>query len=377
MQYIHLLIKPVSGACNMKCAYCFYMDEADNREKASYGKMSKQTVRQIVKRVFEEAEGECGFTFQGGEPTLAGLEYYEYFLQTVEKYNRSGLPVQYCLQTNGYHLTEEWFSFFQKNHFLIGVSLDGMQEIHDANRRDANGDRTFQKVMQTIHKLKEYSIPHNILTVVTDVLADHTSEIYRFYKEHGIEHQQYIECLDPLEESLSMCDEGQKKLRPGLTNESYERFLKSLFDEWYQDMKNGKQIYNRYFYNLLWLIKGRWPESCNMRGTCSLQWTVEADGSIYPCDFYVLDEWKLGNVQEDSFGGIWKSEIQKRFLMLSADVPKACKQCKWSGLCRNGCMRNCGISHTGQRNKNRFCEAYKGFLEYAYPRLKELAAGMK
>ena len=371
MQYIHLLIKPVSGACNMKCAYCFYMDEADNREKACYGKMSKQTVRQLIKRVFEEAKGECSFTFQGGEPTLAGIEYYKYFLQTVEKYNRSGLPVQYCLQTNGYYLTEEWFSFFQKSHFLIGISLDGLQEIHDMNRRDINGDETFQKVMQTIHKLKEYGIPYNILTVVTDALASRISEVYRFYKDNQTEHQQYIECLNPI---LGETEQSVEGVSVYLTNRKYEIFLKTLFDEWYQDMKSGHPVYNRYFYNLLWLIKGRWPESCNMRGTCSLQWTIEADGSIYPCDFYVLDEWKLGNVREDSFGDIWKSDTQKKFLILSADVPKACRQCEWYGLCRNGCMRNCGISHVGQRNKNRFCEAYKGFLEYAYPRLKELAS---
>ena len=369
MQYIHLLIKPVSGTCNMKCSYCFYLDEANNREKACYGKMSKQTVRQLIKRVFEEAEEECGFTFQGGEPTLAGLEYYEYFVQTVEKYNRSGIPVQYCLQTNGYDLTEDWFAFFKRNHFLIGVSLDGTEKIHNFNRRNANGDETYQRVMQTIQKLKKHNIPYNVLTVVTDLLVEHTKEVYRFYEENNIEHQQYIECLSPFEKGSDSY--GDELMR--LTDESYERFLKILFDEWYQDIGEGKQIYNRYFYNLLWMIKGRYPESCNMRGVCSLQWTIEADGNVYPCDFYVLDEWRLGNVRENSFADLWKSDIQKRFIRMSVDVPEACKQCKWFSLCRNGCMRNCGVTHLEQRNRNRFCKAYQGFLEYAYPRLKEIA----
>lgn len=355
----------------MRCDYCFYMDEADNRERACYGKMSKQTTKQIIKRVFEEAEEECGFTFQGGEPTLAGLEYYKYFLQTVEKYNRRGIPVQYCLQTNGYNLTEEWLTFFAENHFLIGVSLDGLEKIHDANRKDAEGKGTYRNVMQTIQKMEEYQIPYNVLTVVTDLLAKHAAEVYLFYRENAIEHQQYIECLAPIGKGTEQTVEEAN----GLTSKNYEKFLKEIFDEWYQDLKNGKLIYNRYFYNLIWLMKGRCPESCSMRGTCSLQWTIEADGSIYPCDFYVLDEWKLGNVREDSFGSIWKSEKQKQFIMLSADVPKECKKCKWFGLCRNGCMRNCEITSTRQRN--RFCEAYKGFLEYVYPRLKELADGLR
>ena len=298
---LHLLIKPASGNCNMRCAYCFYADEAANRETPSFGVMDRETARILIEKSMDYAKKQCIFTFQGGEPTLAGLDYFKYFTETVRKSNKRNIPVSYNIQTNGYHLQEDWFPFLKENKFLAGVSLDGDAACHDYLRRDAKGKGTYKQVMKTIALFKKYGIDFNVLTVVTGYSAGHARQLYNFFKKQGLYYQQYIECLDPIREA-------QGTSPYSLTPEKYGRFLKNLFDCWYQDMtgpsaKGTKShvIYNRYFENLAAILTGREPELCSMRGICGLQWVVEADGSLYPCDFYVLDQWRLGNIKDDSF----------------------------------------------------------------------------
>ena len=147
---LHLLIKPASGNCNMRCAYCFYADEAANRETPSFGVMDRETARILIEKSMDYAKKQCIFTFQGGEPTLAGLDYFKYFTETVRKSNKRNIPVSYNIQTNGYHLQEDWFPFLKENKFLAGVSLDGDAACHDYLRRDAKGKGTYKQVMKTI-----------------------------------------------------------------------------------------------------------------------------------------------------------------------------------------------------------------------------------
>lgn len=365
MKKMHLLIKPVSGNCNMRCAYCFYTDEAKNRETASYGKMTYDTMKCVIQKALEVSEEECGFTFQGGEPTLAGIEYFRMFVKTVQELNSRNITIQYNLQTNGYELDEEWYPFLKDNDFLVGISLDGTQRIHDRWRVDVQGQGTYPKVCQTIDKMRLYQIRFNILSVVTGTSAKHAAEIYRYFKENGMGYQQYIECLDPL-------GEAPGKYGFSLTPQRYEYFLKSLFDCWYNDMKQGNYVYNRYFMNLLVILSGGQPESCNMRGSCGLQWVIEADGSVYPCDFYVLDNWKLGNLKENSWEEINNRRKELLFVDFSRKIPEECGKCEWFYLCRNGCRRNCIDTPEGNRGKNYYCDAYRNFFMYAVPRLQEL-----
>lgn len=349
----------------MRCRYCFYADETQKRETESYGKMTQETMECLIRKALEASGEACGFTFQGGEPTLAGLDFFRLFVKTVRQMNQGRRKIQYNLQTNGYSLEEGWYPFLKENDFLVGISLDGSRNIHDRWRVDAQGRGTYEKVCGTIGKLKEYEIPFNILTVVTGTSARHAAEIYRYFKEQGLEYQQYIECLDPLDEEPGRCEYS-------LTPEKYEYFLKSLFDCWYRDMKQGRYVYNRYFMNLWNILRGGRPESCNMRGSCGLQWVIEADGSVYPCDFYVLDEWKLGNIRENSWEEIDNRRKELRFVETSRVIPDECEKCGWFYLCRNGCRRNCTDTPEGNRGRNYYCQAYRGFFEYAVPRLQEL-----
>ena len=366
MPALSLLIKPASGNCNMRCRYCFYADELDNREIRSYGKMSVDTMHTIVDKAMEYGDYECTIAFQGGEPTLAGLDFYRDLVAYVTAHeNPKKLKVHYALQTNGYLINEEWAEFLGKNHFLVGVSLDGLKEIHDRYRLDAAGKGTYQRGISAIRLLEKHQVEYNILTVVTAATARNGQKIYNYFKKNHFGYQQYIECLDPIGE-----EPGQHEY--SLTPEKYGEFLKSMFDAWYLDMRSGTYVYNRYFENLMMIMAGQQPESCNMRGVCGKQWVFEADGSVYPCDFYALDEWRLGNILENSFEEMDEKRDELGFIQWSMRQQEDCQKCRWFGLCRNGCRRNREPVTAEHTNRNYFCKSYQMFFEYAYPRLEEV-----
>lgn len=366
MPALSLLIKPASGNCNMRCRYCFYADELDNREIRSYGKMSVDTMHTIVDKAMEYGDYECTIAFQGGEPTLAGLDFYRDLVAYVTaRENPKKLKIHYALQTNGYLINEEWAAFLGENHFLVGVSLDGLKEIHDRYRLDAAGKGTYQRVISAIRLLEKHQVEYNILTVVTAATARNGQKIYNYFKKNHFGYQQYIECLDPIGE-----EPGQHEY--SLTPEKYGEFLKSMFDAWYLDMRSGTYVYNRYFENLMMIMAGQQPESCNMRGVCGKQWVFEADGSVYPCDFYALDQWRLGNIQENSFEEMDEKRDELGFIQWSMRQQEDCQKCRWFGLCRNGCRRNREPVTAEHTNRNYFCKSYQMFFEYAYPRLEEI-----
>ena len=366
MPALSLLIKPASGNCNMRCRYCFYADELDNREIRSYGKMSVDTMHTIVDKAMEYGDYECTIAFQGGEPTLAGLDFYRDLVAYVTAHeNPKKLKIHYALQTNGYLINEEWAAFLGENHFLVGVSLDGIKEIHDRYRLDAAGKGTYQRVISAIRLLEKHQVEYNILTVVTAATARNGQKIYNYFKKNHFGYQQYIECLDPIGE-----EPGQHEY--SLTPEKYGEFLKSMFDAWYLDMRSGTYVYNRYFENLMMIMAGQQPESCNMRGVCGKQWVFEADGSVYPCDFYALDQWCLGNINKNSFEEMDQKRDGLGFIQWSMRQQEDCQKCRWFGLCRNGCRRNREPVTAEHTNRNYFCKSYQMFFEYAYPRLAEI-----
>ncbi|MGN1345699.1 MAG: radical SAM protein, partial [Eubacteriales bacterium] len=197
MPPLSVLIKPASGLCNMRCRYCFYTDETDRREIASYGIMSLETAEALVRRAFEYASGSADsvrgsvtFAFQGGEPTLAGTEYYRAFTEFVDRYNTQKIPVAYAMQTNGYHLPDELCDLLRERRFLVGVSLDGNGAVHDELRKDAAGEGTFRRVNASIRKLETYGIDYNILTVVTDAVAKNIARIYAYFRSKNYRYLQ-------------------------------------------------------------------------------------------------------------------------------------------------------------------------------------------
>ena len=366
MPPISLLVKPASGSCNMRCRYCFYTDETENRTVPSMGVMSIETMKTMVDKALIFADGDCSFAFQGGEPSLAGLPFFRALTDYVKDHpNPKKVRVHYSFQTNGYNLNEDWAKWFVENQVLVGISLDGPKEIHDRYRVDHTGKGTYQKVMSSIQLFNKYHVDYNILTVVTSATSRHGQQVYNFFKKNDFRYQQYIECLDPI-------GEVQGGYEYSLTPERYEEFLKTTFDSWYLDMKSGRYVYNRYFENLMMIIARQGAESCNMRGVCGAQWVIEADGSVYPCDFYALDEWYLGNINQDSFETMEQQRQTLGFIEWSKQIPEDCKNCRYFGLCRNGCRRNREPVTSTSTQKNYFCSAYKNFIEYAYSRLAEI-----
>lgn len=368
MPPIHVLIKPASGSCNLRCEYCFYTDEASKRETASFGMMSPETLEAVVKRVLSFATGECTIAFQGGEPTLVGLDFYRQLVELQKKYNSKGLKILNAMQTNGIAIDHEWARFFAENNFLIGLSLDGSKDINDQLRIDPSGEGTYKRIMRTAQLFDNYKVEYNILTVVTAQVAKNIGKIMGFFKRNNLRYQQYIPCLDPLYE-----ERGRYSF--SLTPELYGRFLKRSFDAWYNDVKKGEFIYNRYFENLIGMLLGYYPESCGMSGQCSYQYVVEADGGVFPCDFYVLDQYKLGNLVEDDFESIDKKRKEIGFIEESLIVEEKCKSCKWFKLCRGGCRRY--RDNLGKVELNYYCSSYQDFFEYSIERLLEIARGIK
>jgi len=330
------------------------------------GRMSTQTMHAIIDKIMDFADGPCTLAFQGGEPTLAGLDFYRDLSAYIAQHpNPKGISFQYALQTNGYALDREWAAWFAENQVLVGVSLDGPKVIHDQHRIDHQGKGTFNRVMSSIRLLEQYHVDYNILTVVSAANARRAQQVYAFFKKQGFRYQQYIECLDPIGELPGGHDYS-------LTPKRYEFFLKSMFDLWYRDMKAGDYVYNRYFENLMMILAGQHPEGCNMQGVCGPQWVIEADGSVYPCDFYALDRWCLGNIRTDSFEELEQIRIDSGFVEWSLRRPDQCNTCKWLPLCRNGCRRHREPVTAHSTGTNYFCSAYQNFLEYAYPRLRDI-----
>ena len=177
MDAINILMKPSSGLCNMECDYCFYCDETQKREQESYGFMSDETLKNVIRKSVLAADKYCAIAFQGGEPTLIGLEFFEKVIEYVKHYNKRNIQIEYALQTNGYGITKEWCEFFAKNNFLLGLSIDGLEFTHNTYRHNKKGEDTYQRIKETAVLFDEYKIEYNILTVVHSKTAPHIKEI--------------------------------------------------------------------------------------------------------------------------------------------------------------------------------------------------------
>lgn len=366
MPPVNVLLKPSSGACNMKCAYCFYCDEAKKREQMSYGFMTERTLKNVIRRTMLCAEGSISYAYQGGEPTLRGLNFFQKALIYQKQYNKRGIPVHNALQTNGYGIDEEWCRFLAQNHFLVGISIDGTREVHDTYRRSADGAPTYDKILESVKLMDRYGVDYNILTVVNRKVAERIKEIYADYRKRGWNYQQYIACLDPLGEAR-----GQSKY--ALIPEQYGTFLIELFGLWYTDWKERRQPYIRQFDNYIGILMGFQPESCEQRGKCGIQTVVEADGSVYPCDFYMLDEYCLGNFNENRLDEINKMREKIGFVERSEKLTEDCINCTYYKICRGGCQRNRDYNEQKGCYENYFCQSYKMFFDACLEKLKKVA----
>lgn len=343
MKTVSALIKPASSLCNLRCRYCFYCDVAAHRETRSYGVMTEEVAHAVIDRLLEatEAGDTVLFSFQGGEPTLAGVEFFRRFTSYAEEKNGGARKLSYAIQTNGIALDEEFCDLLSRHRFLVGLSLDGDETTHNYNRVDATGQGTHKRIMNAVRLLRKHKVDFNILSVVTETMARHPQAVFKFYMKNGLDYLQFIPCLRPLEESGrgAIADAPQPDAPYTLRARTYADFLIKTFRSWKQEILNGRQISIRLFDNIIGMYLGMPPEQCGVYGRCQNQLVVESDGSVYPCDFYVLDEFVCGNVLTDSVADLLEGERARRFLELDPPKNPRCGTCRFMPMCGGTCKR--------------------------------------
>lgn len=367
MEHLSVLIKPVSSLCNLRCKYCFYHSIANTRDISSYGLMNRETAESVIQKALMAAKRSVTFAFQGGEPALAGLDFYKRFVTEVKRTNTQNLDIHFALQTNGTLISEEFALFFKENNFLIGLSIDGTKDINDYFRIDSKGNGSYSKIQKTVTLFDKHKVEYNILTVINAITAKHIQKIYQHFKKNGFSFLQFIPMLSPLDET--------QKSPHALTPAIYERFLKELFLLWYHDFIKEEYVSIRFFDNLVNIILGRQAEQCGMNGFCNGQFVIEGDGTVFPCDFYCVDNWKIGNIKEQSFEELFACEKMQKFIETSYPNDEKCKRCEAYALCRGGCRRDRDLSRDGNAagKENIYCYSLYSFYTFALPYLKEIA----
>ncbi len=377
MPPISIIIKPASSNCNLRCKYCFYHSLSNESEIASCGMMSLDTLRDVTKKALDFANGSLVMiSFGGGEPMLAGLDFYKSFAAMVPSLNKKKSPMQVSIQTNGTLIDEEWCDLFYKNRFLVGLSLDGDEEAN-ALRVDKEGNPTFEKVYAAAKLLQSKKVDFNILTVLTKPVTDRINNVYGFFRKNKFKYLQFIPCLKPL--SLPACDTPESFFYHGdeaeniLESESdfyinaddYENFLKKAFSLYTRDYIDGKYTSVRLFDNYVRLAHSKRAEQCGMNGVCTHQYVIDSDGEVYPCDFYCTDKYAMGNILDTDFKKLEEHPVAINFLTESLNPEDDCKECTYYRLCRGGCKR--------ERVDLDKCTALKNFFPYALPHLKRMS----
>ena len=332
MKHISVLIKPASSLCNLRCSYCFYANVSSLREVRSFGKMKEEVTEKMIENIYADLEDgdQLTLAFQGGEPTLAGLQYFQHLIAYVGTKEKK-VQVSYTLQTNGTMINEKWCAFLKEHDFLVGLSIDGHPLYHDLHRVDPKGRGTFQRVLQTKQLFDYYEIDYNVLCVLTNPLAKEAKKVFRFLKEQQIDFVQFIPCLEDLD--------AKKRNSYALTPKRFAGFYHQLLQLWLQELAEGHYISIKLFDDLLNLLIKRQVTACGILGNCQVQYVIEADGSVYPCDFYVLDEYRMGYIQEQTLRQLFEQDIAKTFVCQRSEMPKKCLSCPFQKMCRGGCKR--------------------------------------
>lgn len=360
-----LLVKPAGPDCNLDCSYCFYVQHGAAAQDAH--RMSDPVLEEMIRQALSGREPHVSFVWQGGEPTLMGLPFYERVVALQQKYGR-GKSVSNALQTNGLLLNSEWAAFLREYHFLVGLSIDGPEHVHDRYRRARGGQGSWQDVMDAARLLFAHGVEVNAIAVVTDHAAHYPEEIYAFHRSAGFGHMQYIPCVetDP--------HDPARAADFSVSAAAYGEFLIRMFDRWRTDFVQGNATTSiRWFDSVFHAYVGLDAPECTLMQTCGVYLVVESNGDVYACDFFVRPEWRLGNLSTAPMRDMLNGATQARFGQWKADLPAACRSCPWLRMCRGGCtkdrirdVRDEGVSH--------FCMSYKMFFEHADAPLRQLAS---
>jgi len=355
-----LLIKPVSAICNIDCTYCFYLDrQSDPYQQLPGRRMTEATLERLVDTYLAYAYPGGIFVFQGGEPTLAGAGYFEALCRFQTQYGRAGQVISNSIQTNGMLIDDRWCALFREYDWLVGLSLDGPEEMHDLYRRDKQSRGTWRQVMSGLEVLRKKNVPFNVLCVLSQANVEKPRELYRFFRSLGVAHIQYI----PLAEF-----DGQGRPLPfTITPEQYGRFLCDTFDNWWPDRR---AVHIRFFDNIKEALAGKKPSNCTMHETCDSYVVVEHNGDVYPCDFFVERSWKLGNINFESWSEISRRQVRHEFAAKKTLPHAECLVCPYSSICHGGCPKLRQGPRQRFEDLDYFCSAYKTIFAKSLGRLR-------
>jgi uncharacterized protein len=390
----HVMAKPTGSRCNIDCNYCFYLHKEQLLEQDRHSGMSDEVLETFIKQYIDSQDGEqVVFSWQGGEPTLMGLEYFEKIVVLQKKYQKPGQRIENDLQTNGILLNDNWARFLRQHNFLVGISIDGPAELHDRYRVTRSGKPTFEKVMAGVAALKRHSVPFNALVTVNRTNARFPLEVYRFLtRELGATYIQFNPCVEPIDfkhtapqfwQDDTIPVTGSRRARPGdldsivtdwsVDPEDWGRFLIAVFEEWVNNDLGRVQV--NLFETAVAQTMGMPAQICITSEFCGKGLAIEKNGDIFSCDHYVYPEYKLGNVQSTKLAHMAFSERQKAFGLGKRDtLPAACKRCPYLKLCYGECPKNRIVrSEEGELGMNYLCPGIKAFFDYAQPILVGIA----
>jgi uncharacterized protein len=363
----HVMVKPAGPACNLACDYCFYLEKSSLYPKSQTFRMDEATLEEYIRQYFQCQPGPVvPFAWQGGEPTLMGLEFFQKVVELQKHYLPPGWRVENALQTNGTLLTEEWCRFLRDNRFLVGISLDGPPELHDVYRHTRQGEPTSSAVLRGLHLLQDNGVEYNVLCVVNDVNAQYPLKVYGFFREQGVQHIQFI----PLVEHLG---DGKVTTRSVVALD-YGRFLIAVFNEW--ATYDLGQVFIQLFEECVSVWAGYGAHLCVLAETCGRGLILEHNGDVYACDHFVSPEYRLGNLSERPLVELVESTQQRDFGENKRDgLPGFCRRCAVRFICNGGCPKDRFLlTPQGQGGLNYLCAGYKQFFTYVGPFMEELAA---
>jgi uncharacterized protein len=362
-EYFHVLAKPTGAVCNLDCKYCFFLSK-EMLYPGSRFRMADELLEEYIKQLIESQSGpEVSLSWQGGEPTMMGLDFFRRSIKIADKYKRQGTTVSNTMQTNGILIDDDWCEFFKENNFLIGLSIDGTKELHDYYRVDKGGHGTFDKVVKAARLMDKHKVDFNLLTTVHSKNADYPLEVYRFFRDEL--KAKFIQFIPIVErDNETGYQEGNKVTDRSVTAKQWGNFLITVFDEWVR--KDVGEVYVQMFDAALASWYGHPPAMCIFAEKCGTALTMEHNGDLYSCDHFVEPEYLLGNILENNMAELVTSEKQIKFGNDKLDtLPKYCMNCEVRFACNGECPKNRFIqTPEGEPGLNYLCEGYKSFFKH-------------
>jgi uncharacterized protein len=367
----HILAKPIGPLCNLDCEYCYYLCKS-KLFKGSKFRISDEILEKHIKDYIESQPVKCqevAFAWQGGEPTLLGVDFFRKVVKLQDKYRKTGLEITNALQTNGTKLDDQWCKFLKENDFLVGISLDGPARLHDRYRKTRGGRGSFDQVKRGLDNLIKHQVEFNALTTIQRDNGGHPLEVYRALKEFGVQHMQFI----PIVERLGDWTVSKRSVLP----EQYGKFMNSIFDEWL--VADIGRIHIQQFESALSTIIDHRATVCVHSKQCGRGLVLEHNGDVFACDHFVFDDFRIGNIAQETYVELVDGEQQRKFgEAKEKKLTNRCKRCNVRHFCNGGCMAHRFVNLRNEKyRQNYLCEGYRAFFKHAQPCLEAIAQALR